>query len=96
MTSRKSSPPLARAVEWVAKITTIALEMVLPGIGGLWLDSQWQTQFLGLLGFALGVTVAIWHLTRLLPLAKNAPRRTDRSTSSDPDDPEDDASGNPL
>jgi hypothetical protein len=64
---------MAIAIEWVAKITTIGLEMVLPGIFGLWLDGRWGTQFLGLLGFALGVTVGIWHLLRMTPGAK--PRR---------------------
>jgi hypothetical protein len=35
---------------WVSKITTVALEMILPGLAGLWLDSQLETRFLTLLG----------------------------------------------
>jgi hypothetical protein len=40
----------------------VALVMVLPGLGGLWLDRQYGTKFLALLGFALGVTLGIWTL----------------------------------
>ena len=57
--------PMALAIEWVSKITTIALEMVLPGLAGMWLDKRWGTQFLALAGFALGVTVGIWHLLKM-------------------------------
>ena len=55
-------PPLAVAVEWVSQITTVVAEMVLPGLAGQWLDNRWGTSFLTLVGFALGLTVGIWHL----------------------------------
>ena len=58
-------PPMALAIEWVSRITTVALEMVLPGVFGQWLDSKWGTGFLGLAGFALGVSVGLWHLLRM-------------------------------
>jgi hypothetical protein len=64
-------------MEWVSRITTVALEMVLPGLAGTWLDDRWGTGFLGLLGFALGVTLGIWHLlqmTRALN-TKGGPRK---------------------
>ena len=53
---------MAEGMNWVSKITTIALEMVLPGSLGLWLDTRFGTRFLALLGFALGVPLGIWHL----------------------------------
>jgi hypothetical protein len=56
---------MALAIEWVSKITTVALEMVLPGLLGTWLDKRWGTSFLALAGFALGITVAIWHLLKM-------------------------------
>jgi hypothetical protein len=62
----RASHPLALAFEWVSKITTVALEMVLPGILGQWLDQRWGTQFLGFAGFALGMTVGMWHLLRMV------------------------------
>lgn len=58
----ESRPPLAVAMEWVSQITTVVAEMVLPGLAGQWLDNRWGTKFLTLVGFALGLTVGIWHL----------------------------------
>lgn len=52
-------------MEWVSKITTVALEMVLPGIGGMWLDAKFGTSFVGMLGFVLGLVVGIWHLVQM-------------------------------
>jgi len=49
-------------MEWVSQITTVVAEMVLPGLAGTWLDHRWGTKFLTLVGFALGLTVGIWHL----------------------------------
>ena len=54
------------AMEWVSRITTISLEMVLPALGGYWLDTSWGTKPLfTLLGAALGPAVGFWHLIRL-------------------------------
>jgi ATP synthase protein I len=72
----QNRPPMALAMEWVSKITTVALEMVLPGIFGQWLDGKWGTGFLGLAGFALGVTVGLWHLLRM---TKSTTRQVDKS-----------------
>ena len=62
---------MAQAIEWVSRITTVALEMVLPGILGQWLDAKLGTRFLGLLGFAFGVPMGIWHLLRMTKDAQN-------------------------
>ena len=58
------------ALEWVSKITTVALEMVLPAIVGNWLDKRWGTKFLALMGIALGVSLGIWHLLVLTGTGK--------------------------
>lgn len=76
--SPRGQSPMALAIEWVAKITTVALEMVLPGIFCLWLDRRWGTSYLGLIGFAVGLTVGIWHLLQMTPKAKQRPPRDDR------------------
>lgn len=68
---------MALAVEWVAKITTVALEMVLPGIFCLWLDQRWGTSYLGLIGFAAGMTVGIYHLLQMTPRPKRRPKDKD-------------------
>jgi hypothetical protein len=62
---------MAEGMKWVSKITTVALEMVLPGLAGLWLDSQLETRFLALLGFALGVPLGMWHLIAMTKRKRN-------------------------
>lgn len=56
---------MALAMEWVSRITTVALEMVLPGVLGGWLDGRLGTGYLGLIGFAFGFAVGFWHLLRM-------------------------------
>jgi hypothetical protein len=63
--SPESRPPIAVAMEWVSRVLAISLEMVLPGLFGQWLDGKLGTRFLVLIGFGLGISLAIWHLTRL-------------------------------
>jgi len=52
-------------MEWVAKITTVALEMFLPAVGGRYLDQHFRTNYWALVGLALGMTVGMWHLLRM-------------------------------
>jgi hypothetical protein len=56
---------MANGMQWVAKITTVALEMVVPAVIGMWLDQRLETQFLALLGIILGVPLGIWHLVKM-------------------------------
>lgn len=53
---------MAVAMEWVSKLTTVSLMMILPGILGNWLDKRWGTGFLALVGFALGLVAGVWQL----------------------------------
>ena len=62
---------MAEGMNWVSKITAVALEMVLPGLAGLWLDNQLETRFLTLLGFALGVPLGMWHLIAMTKSKRN-------------------------
>lgn len=73
---------MALAIEWVSRITTVALEMVLPGILGQWLDSKWGTGFLGLAGFAFGVSFGLWHLLRMTKTSPGQFRVTRRGKSA--------------
>ncbi len=57
--------PLAAGMAWVARITTVVAEMVVPGLIGRWLDSKWGTQFCVVIGFVLGLVVGMWHLIRM-------------------------------
>ena len=64
--------PIAAAMEWVTKITTVGLEMVLPAIGGRYLDQRLNANYWTLIGLMLGVTTGIWHL--LLMTRQNVKR----------------------
>lgn len=56
----------AKGFAWASRITTVSIEMVAPGLLGYWLDTQLGTKLVFcLLGFALGVPLAIWHLIRM-------------------------------
>jgi hypothetical protein len=67
---------MALAMAWVAKITTVSLEMSLPAIGGAFLDRRLGTRYWVLVGLVLGVTVGIWHLIQMTqPRRGNRPPR---------------------
>ena len=70
--------PYAAAIEWVAKITTVALEMFLPAVGGHYLDRLWNTKFLALVGLAVGGTVGFWHLLRMTAAPRKKHTQRDR------------------
>jgi F0F1-type ATP synthase assembly protein I len=54
------------AYGWASQIIVIAAEMVAPGLIGLWIDQRIGTLVLfAVLGFALGITLAIVHLLRM-------------------------------
>ena len=59
-------PPLGQAVAWASRVMTVALEMVLPGLIGIWIDRKlgWKASCT-LAGFGLGFSVALWHLLKL-------------------------------
>lgn len=72
---------MAVAMEWVSRIVTVSLEMVLPGLGGEWLDRRWGTSpFLLLLGLALGLSLGVWQLVRMT--RHNDPGRDKRFVDS--------------
>ncbi len=69
---------MATAAQWVSRITTISIEMVLPGLAGVWLDKWLGTVVLfTLAGFAFGVSFGIWHLVRMTASDDEPPRASD-------------------
>jgi F0F1-type ATP synthase assembly protein I len=69
---------MAKATEWVSRIITISLGMVLPGLAGYWLDTKLGTLPLFLLvGFALGGMLAFGQLRAIASGTKN--RRKNRT-----------------
>ena len=61
---------MAAAMEWVSKITTVSLEMVLPGVAGGWADNYFQTKWIAPMGFILGFAVGLYHLLRMTRTAE--------------------------
>ncbi len=56
---------IARGMQWVARITTVALEMVVPAVIGGWLDNRFGTSMLALVGLLIGVPLGLWHLIKM-------------------------------
>ena len=66
--------PWARAMEWTTRLTSIALEMALPGVGGHFVDNWLDTKVVFLiLGVLIGFAAGMWHLI-LLTKRRNTSR----------------------
>lgn len=57
--------PMAEAVQWLSRITTIAGVMVAPAAAGAWLDRRLGTGWLAAGGLLLGFTGGLWLILRL-------------------------------
>jgi hypothetical protein len=53
---------MAIAMQWVARIFAAAVMMILPGLGGLWLDDRFGVGFIGLIGFGFGLVGGMIYL----------------------------------
>lgn len=62
---RPNIGPLAQAVGWVSKITTVVVEMALPAIGGGYLDQRFGTKYWAPAGLGLGFVLGMWHLLQM-------------------------------
>ena len=63
---------ITKAYAWASRITTVSLEMVLPGLGGYWLDGRLGSlPAFTLVGFSLGLILGIWHLIKMTAPAGN-------------------------
>jgi hypothetical protein len=75
MSNRSSQPPndarspIAEAMQWVSRITTVALMTVLPILGGGWLDGRFATKYWGLVGLVVGLVLGGWQLMLLVRVA---------------------------
>ena len=76
------SNPMAQALLWVSRITTVGLEMVLPAVAGWWLDGRFHTSFCMPVGLVFGVVGGFWHLLQMTrPTSRPARPRQDDSSS---------------
>ncbi len=67
--------PLGEALEWAARIMAVSIEMVLPGLGGEWLDRRLGTSFLVIAGFTFGILAGVSHLLLMTAGIKRRVRR---------------------
>ena len=72
---RNDYSPFMLAMEWSSRITTIALEMVVPVLVGYWLDRRLGSGFVFLLaGVVVGFSVALMSLLKLARSSKDDDR----------------------
>lgn len=75
---RDDRSPLALGLEWSSRITTVALEMVIPALIGYWLDLWLGTRALFLIaGSLLGFAAGLFSLLRLTRPVKPNKKHTD-------------------
>jgi F0F1-type ATP synthase assembly protein I len=70
--SEPPQTPLALGLAWASRVTSLALEFVLPTLAGWWLDGKLGSRPVGMIaGAAVGFLIGMLHL---LQIARNAPR----------------------
>ena len=73
---------IARAWGWSSQLTSIALEMVLPGIVGLWIDRQLGSVMVFLiLGVVFGMTAGMIHLVQFARRISEKDRQAEKDTN---------------
>jgi hypothetical protein len=61
--------PIAVAMHWASRVTTISIQMVLPLLLGVWIDKRLGTKAVfTILGGIAGLWLGIWTLIRLAKL----------------------------
>ena len=73
--SRQQQRQQSLAMEWVSRVLAICVVMVLPGLGGGWLDKRYGTGFWALVGFALGFASGLTALILLVKRDGGGPRK---------------------
>jgi F0F1-type ATP synthase assembly protein I len=64
---RDDRASIASAYQWSARITSVSLELVVPGLIGYWLDQRWGTlPLLVIVGVILGFVTSFLSLLRLI------------------------------
>jgi hypothetical protein len=84
--SDERQSPIAAAMQWVARIMGAAAFMVLPGLAGQWVDQKLGTDWIVLLGFAIGISVSLYYLLAITRPTKDADNRTVNTHSTERED----------
>ena len=64
------------ALDWVSRVLAICVVMILPGLGGQWLDRKFGTGFWAALGFVLGVVSGFTALILLVKRDDGGPKQS--------------------
>ncbi|MFN0018064.1 MAG: AtpZ/AtpI family protein [Pirellulaceae bacterium] len=78
---------MALAMEWVAKITTVGLIMVLPAVGGQYLDTRLGTKYWAVIGLGVGMTAGLVHLLQITRRPHEPPLAAEELLDKDRQDP---------
>ena len=71
---------MAEALNWVSRITSVSLMMVLPIVVGRRLDERQGTSYWSICGLVLGVTIGLGQLLRVAREAGRRSTKHDRSS----------------
>ena len=74
---------MASAMEWVAKITTVGLVMVLPAVGGKYLDNRWGTNYWAPIGLVMGMVAGFVYLLQITRRPPDPPLAAEELLSKD-------------
>lgn len=78
---------MASAMEWVAKITTVGLVMVLPAVGGKYLDARWGTNYWAVIGLVMGMVAGFVYLLQITRRPPDPPLAAEELLEKDRQDP---------
>ena len=57
--------PMAEAYDLMSRVLTCVMIMILPGIGGWYLDTHFETSFMMVIGWIIGPPVGFWQLIKV-------------------------------
>jgi hypothetical protein len=78
---------MASAMEWVAKITTVGLMMVLPAVGGKYLDARWGTSYWAVAGLVIGMVAGFVYLLQITRRPPDPPLAAEELLDKERQDP---------
>ncbi|MCE9607405.1 MAG: AtpZ/AtpI family protein [Planctomycetia bacterium] len=70
-------------MQWVSRITTVALMTVLPILGGQWLDGRLATSYWSPIGLVVGLVLGAWQLMLLVRSAEKSAARNSAAKKSE-------------
>lgn len=84
----KPSYPFAEASAWLGRVAAMAIVMVLPIVGGQYLDESLGIQVLGPIGVLIGLTLGLVYLLAITGVFRKNTKRSKRGSQNDGQPPE--------